>query len=214
MMRRLSPRDRRAISVGAAVAIPLCLVIFVIRPLGHVRDGLPDEVAREKELLARELAMLAAYDELRRALDERLGHLSVARSVTLDAAAPIAGSSLTERVVACAEDRGLEVRSAESRGVADPHASPRLVEMDLTAVGNWASLTGFLGDLARESTHLRVVSFSISRNGLLRDGRTSLVLEVRVAGLSAPDVDGVPGAIHGAPRSVSRAPPADGGATP
>lgn len=212
MMRRLSPRDRRAISIGAAVAIPLCLLIFVIRPLGHVRDELRDEVAREKELLARELAMLAAYDELRRARDERLGHLSVARSVTLDAAAPIAGSSLTERVVACAEDRGLEVRSAESRGVADPDASPRVVEMDITAVGDWASLTGFLGDLARESTHLRVASFSLSSSGPVRDdGRTPLVLEARVAGLSAPDRSGAPGAISSAPRSVSRAPRAGGG---
>lgn len=200
MKPRLRSRDLRAIRIGLALAVPLGLGIFVVRPMEQARDELRVELARQERLLARELAILAARDGLRNALSDRLSFIGQARPVTFDGGGAMAGSSLTERIAAIAEGRGLEVTSAESRGISAEAGGLQLVEMDIVLVGDWSSVLRFLTRLREDDKYVRLSSFSLSRVGSVRsDGRTALQLTGRVAGLLAPTSGAAPTQPGGSP---------------
>lgn len=188
-MRRLGARDRRAIRIGVALTVPLILAIFVIRPMGHARDDLRDALDRERELLARELAMLAAGGRLHKALGDRGAHVRAARNATFDGPAPMASASLTRQVADIAEESGLAVRSASSRGVSEGGTPLQVVEMDIAAVGDWSSVTRFLAALPEPSKYLGVSSFSLSRDGTTLHGQAALQLDARIVGLVSPAFD-------------------------
>lgn len=186
MNRRWSHRDRRAIRVGVALALPLSVALFVGRPLHRLHAGLREDLASETELLGRELALLAARDDLKTALLARLRILREAEGLTFDDAGSLAGSALARTVASAADASGLEVRSAESRGTSDDQRLSH-AELDVVMVGEWTAVLRFLGRIRSEEKATSVVSFSLSRVGGGGEGDgAALQLEARVAGLLAP----------------------------
>ena len=186
MNRGWSHRDRRAIRLGIALALPLSLTLFVGRPLYRLHAGLREELARETELLGRELALLAAHDDLKTGLLARLRILREAEGLTFGGDGSLAGSSLARTVASAADATGLEVRSAESRGTSDGQRLSH-AELDAVMVGEWTAVLRFLGRIRSDEKATSVVSFSLSRIGGGGEGDTAaLQLDARIAGLLAP----------------------------
>lgn len=199
MMRSLGSRDRRALRIGLFFTVPLMLAIFVIRPLYSAHSDLREALARERALLGREVATLAAAAELRKALRQRGAAFGTARAATLEGPGPVAGAALSRRLVHVAEDAGLRVGSAQSRDVPEGGEPPGLAHVDMVATGDWRSVTDFMRALAEQPKYLRVSSFSLSRSGTMPgEARTALQVEARVVGLIMPDLDGATSSRDGA----------------
>lgn len=191
-MRRLRSRDRRALRIGFALALPLGLGIFVVRPLDRARNDLLEELARQEALLERELAILDAREELLDAWSDRLAFSAAVRTVSFEDDGALAGSMLTERIAAIARASRLEVISAQSRGMSGEGISAeaesvRLVELDVVLAGDWPSMIDFLTRLRQDAKYMRLSSFSLAKvGGVLDQGTASLQLTGRVAALVAP----------------------------
>lgn len=200
MTPRLGSRDRRAIRIGLLLAVPLILAIFVIRPLYSERSDLQAALDRERALLGREMAVLAAAADVREALRQRRASFGTARAVTFDGTAPLATASLTRQVVEIAEEAGLRVTTAEARDALDGGEPLRLGQMDLVASGDWRSVMDFLRAFGKHWKYMRVSSFALSGSGTMPDdGRTALQIEARVVGLIMPDFEGATSSRTGAP---------------
>ncbi len=59
LLNGLTPRDRRAILVGLGILLPAVAYVLGVRPYRAALEGVRDRVAAERELLTRELALLA-----------------------------------------------------------------------------------------------------------------------------------------------------------
>lgn len=68
LLNGMAPRDRRAILMGLAVLLPAVVYVLGVKPFRAALEDVRDRAAAERQLLAREMALLSAGPELPGAL--------------------------------------------------------------------------------------------------------------------------------------------------
>jgi len=117
---RLSKRDRRALFLGLAVLVPVLLNAAVVRPYRSAVETTRRSVAIQRELLARERALLAARDRVPDLLKTTIQDLYRLRERLLSTADPaLAEAELTAYLEGLATEHNVllkEMRSLQGRG--------------------------------------------------------------------------------------------------
>ena len=155
----LSPRDRRALRLGAWAAAPVLVLSLVVRPyLGALRTARAD-VEAQRTLLARELGALRDAPRGARLVGEGRQALAAASARLFDGGDAVAASAeLAGYVGDQAEETGVEMEESETRSAGD--AAPAV---DIRARGDVLAITDFLRALEAGPKLARAERVTIAR---------------------------------------------------
>ncbi len=196
MSRRLSASERRTILIGLVVIVPALLWIYGVRPYREALAEARDEVATQRDLLARELALLedaerypAAYRTADSALlraaprlfDETDDVLATARLTSY-----LAGQALGSRVL---------LQEAESRPAQRSKDGIRRLQVEIRAESDTEGILRFLNSLERGAKLVVVDEITLDREERsLARGRppvSVLTLRATVSGFALADTAGL-----------------------
>src|SRR5688500_199281 len=164
MMRALAPRERRAVVVGLLIVLPALLWVYGIRPYRVSLADTRSEVAAQRDLLARELALLedaerypAAYRTADSALvraaprlfDETDDVLATARLTSY-----VAGQALGSRVL---------LQEAEAQSTQRTREGIRRLQIEIRAESDTEGVLRFLNSLERGPKLIVVERISLTR---------------------------------------------------
>ena len=156
----LSPRDRRALLLGAAVLVPSLLYVFGIKPYRAALQTVTERVAAEQELLERELELLASADELPLSIQRVQAEAQVYEERLVQAASGVlAEAELTDLLESLAfrsrvlleEIRGGELERGEQ---APPGLS--VVRLHLRGESDLEGILSFLDEIERGKLLMRI----------------------------------------------------------
>ena len=208
MTRTVSPRERRTIMIGLLMVLPALAWIYGIRPYREALADARDEVSTQRDLLARELALLedaerypAAYRTADSALhrtaprlfDETDDVLATARLTSY-----VAGQALGNRVL---------LQEAEAQPTQRSSDGIRRLQVEIRAEGDTEGMLRFLNSLERGAKLIVV-----DRIALTREERSQmkgkppvgvLVLTATVSGFALADSGAAP---HGELTAMARGP--------
>lgn len=156
----LSPRDRKAILGGLAIILPAAAWMAVVRPyvgaLGEVRD----RVVAERELLAREMALLESAPLLPEAIREAESEAARFEGRMLRAASGVlAEGELTRFLESAAfQSRVLleQIRSGELARGEEPPPGLSVVRLHVSGESDLEGIMAFLAAMERSPLLLRV----------------------------------------------------------
>jgi len=163
-LKSFSPRDRRALLWGAAVSATALLIAIGVKPYVRALRETRDELSTQRELLARERALLSASGRLPAALRKSQGSLAEEStplfnavdelSATSDLSDDISKAALANRVLV----QQLETRKAEAldQGIV-------AVAVDIRAEGDFEGVLHFLDALERGDKLIRVSALTLAR---------------------------------------------------
>lgn len=157
----LSPRDRRALLLGAVVLGPMLLFGLVVRPFAHALSASRARVATQRAALARELAALGSATSSRD-VAHRGGALldTVGKQLLPGDDALAVSAALAAYVRDIAEESGLHLQGTEAAGgeLAD-------VRLEIRADGDIGAVYDFLRAIEDGDTLVRVERVGIDRHG-------------------------------------------------
>jgi len=185
-MPALTARDRRALRWCAAVVLPALLYSFGVKPYVAALARAEQQLASERELLARELALLAQAPHVPGATSEAR-RLAAAAAPRFFAGGDsyAATAALATYAQGAAEESNVAVRQAEP---GEPTTRPDgLVELtlELRAEGDLEGVLGFLRALEGGDRLVRVARIVIERPshaGAEQGGAEALTLGVALQG--------------------------------
>ena len=161
---KLGARDRRALTWGAALVIPVLAWTLGVRPyrtwVGETREA----TARERELLVRERELLASAPSLPAELQRaRLADSAATPRLFVESDGYAAAASLASHVTEAAQGSGVSVRQAET---AQPQSRPDgLVELglELQGEGDFEGILDFVRELETGTRLVQVTRIAIDR---------------------------------------------------
>jgi hypothetical protein len=158
--RNLEPRDRRALFLGLAVMVPALSYAFVVRPYRAALVDVESRVEAERDLLSRELALLASAPGLPAAIDQAREAAQEVESRLLQAPSLVlAETELTDFLEdAAARNRVLleEIRGGEmDRGEAPPPGL-EVVRVHLRGESDLQGVLDFLNAIEESRLILRI----------------------------------------------------------
>lgn len=163
---QLRPRDRRALALGAAVLLPALAWRLVLRPYQHARADLRARVSEQRDLLARERAVLAAAPSMARELDAAVAAVETARERLLPEHDALAATSALVGIVGDAARRhGVLIESIESRATERAGGGLLAVKIDVHGRGDFEGLLRWLQALESNRRLVRVEGLSVGRAG-------------------------------------------------
>jgi type II secretory pathway component PulM len=172
----LSPRDRRALLLGAIVLAPALLFAFVVRPFAGAIAERRERVAAERDLLMRELRLLADARDFPDAL--RGGEAELLREAPrlFAGSDPVVATSALEAFVA-EQAYAHRVLIQRSEALAPEPAGVGVVALRtaIRAVGDLDGLLSFLHSLEAGRKLVRVERLSLERVDE-RDGQDRVVI--------------------------------------
>jgi hypothetical protein len=185
----MSPRDRRALILGAAVLAPAFLVIWGVRPYLAALSDTRQRLAVEREALARERAAVSAARR-----NPNLQH--VADSATR-AAAPrlfagrddvMASAELASYLGDVARRHHVWLQDASTRAATTAEGDVRTLHVDIRAESDLRGILEFLQGLESGGKLVRVDRLDISRQPSRSDenGAETLALSATVAAFAIP----------------------------
>lgn len=197
----LAPRDRRAVRAGAWVLLPLLIATLVLRPWAIAAFEGRANLARERELLLRERALLA--EGPRESALLRLASQGLAEDAPRlfpGAEAVTASAELARYVTTQAAASGLAVRQAETQTMladdarADPVAhvdsSAMPLRVAIRASGNVRAVVAFLRLMEDGPRLVRVERIGISRGLTGTSEAGTLTLTATLTGLARDRIVG------------------------
>lgn len=193
MLARLSPRDRKAVILGALVTLPALLWGFGIRPYRAALADVQTRVEQERSLLERELALLAQAPRMPAEIQRARRAAALAEQRLFSSSDVIeATSALSSHVGRALRAANVVVQQVESRDAGEARHGLREIAIDIRAEG---SLDGVLRALRAMESGTRLLR--VSRIGIERSLATpapgaaeSLVLSATVRGYALVDGGG------------------------
>lgn len=170
----LSGRDRRAILVGLAILAPAIAWLGVVRPYRAVVLELREAVVVERELLARERALLREAPSLPDRIEAarlRLGRgeAGLVRSANL----ALAEAEVTGHLEGLARESRtllLEARSVLPPPDSEPTPGLRPIRMELRGESDFEGVLEFVRRLEDDPLLLRMAALSLRPGGSARNG--------------------------------------------
>jgi type II secretory pathway component PulM len=169
---RLGARDRRALALGALVLVPALGFALVVKPYLHARAMVEDRVRVQKELLRRELALVAAAHDLPARLEGATRAFASARSHLLSGRDPLgATAGLVSLVGDEARRRGVLLEAIESDASEPLGDGLVAVQIEVRGRGDLEGLLRWLNALETGPRLLRVERLAVGRldQGIARD---------------------------------------------
>jgi hypothetical protein len=182
---RLSPRDRRTLTLGAVIAIPILLWRFAWMPYGQAIDRAREELDQVRDRYAREMELVNAaprYPAIRARLES--AHEATAGRLFSGPDDLTAASRLTASVGELLRDLGMAVGQLE--GTMPEPLDGGLVALGVT-VRTETDLEGVLAFLeASESGPelVRIDALTVERTAGVAAGESSLTMTARLTGFA------------------------------
>lgn len=196
MSRRLSPRERRTIAIGMVLVVPALLWIYGVRPYREALAEVRAEVATQRDLFARELALLEdaeRYPAAYRMADSAL--LRAAPRLFAETDDVLATARLTSYVAGQALGSRVLLQEAESRPAQRSREGIRRLQVEIRAESDTEGMLRFLNSLERGAKLVVVDEISLEREERsLARGRPPvgiLVLHATVSGFALVDSTGL-----------------------
>jgi hypothetical protein len=206
MTRTLSARERRTIAIGLLMVLPALAWIYGIRPYREALADARDEVSIQRDLLARELALLEdaeRYPSAYRTADSAL--LRAAPRLFDEADDVLATARLASYVAGQALGNRVLLQEAEAQPTQRSSDGIRRLQVEIRAEGDTEGMLRFLNSLERGAKLIVV-----DRIALTREERSQmkgkppvgvLVLTATVSGFALADSGA---ALHGGLTAMAR----------
>ena len=181
----LGARDRRALALGAMIALPAIGYRVVVKPyVGALRDA-REAVAQERSLLQRELTLLAHAHRMPREIElARLASASADRRLFAGDDGIEATSALSSYVGGALRSSNVTVQQVESRDAEPLSAGISEIALDVRAEGTLGGVLRALRGLESGPRLLRVTRVSVERSlaSPAPGGAETLVIAATVRG--------------------------------
>lgn len=165
LLKRMSPRDRRALLYGAMLAVPLIGYKGIVQPFLAKLTEVRGAVTRERSLLERELALLGRAPDLPREIAFARDAEEMARKRLFVAEDPIEATSAMSSYVGGALRAGnVTVQQIESGQDSVVAPGLREITLSLRAEGHLVGVLSALGALESGPRLLRVTRLGIERS--------------------------------------------------
>ncbi len=168
----LSPRDRRALGLGALLVGPALLWVLAVRPYFGALGDMRDRLASEQALLQREKALLIeapGYGDMMKSASVAV-HAWEDRLLDSSNRA-LAEAELTTLLERAARRNRVLLQEAATAGLPRGEPIPEglaPVRMSVSGESDFEGVLGFLGALEREDVLLRIVGLSMDRQTVAR----------------------------------------------
>ena len=185
----MSPRDRRALLLGAAVLAPALFYIWGVKPYRAALDDARQQLAVERETLARERAAIAAARK-----NPQLQHLA---DSAMRAASPrlfqgrddvMASAELASYLGDIARARHVWLQDAATRPAALSPSGVRTLRVEIRAESDLQGILSLLQALETGSKLVRVERMDVSRQPSRSEesGAETLALSATISGFAIP----------------------------
>ena len=196
MSARISARERRTIVIGLVLVAPALLWIYAVRPYREALAEARAEVATQRDLLARELALLEdaeRYPAAYRTADSAL--VRVAPRLFDESDDVLATARLTSYVAGQALGSRVLLQEAESQPAQRTRDGLRRLQVEIRAESDTEGMLRFLNSLERGAKLVVVDEITLDREERsLARGRPPvgiLVLRATVSGFALVDSTGL-----------------------
>jgi type II secretory pathway component PulM len=186
---RIAGRDRRALFLGAAVAIPALAWSLAIKPYVQTLHAAEVDLSREQGLLSRELDAIASAPLAPLELFRMRAALS-GRDERLFAGDVIAATSALSVVVRdAADESGLALQQLDTKEEFLRPSALRQLTVELRAEGDFQGILEFLSELETGHKLLHVARLAIERTPAVPsapNGAEILSVSATVEGFAGP----------------------------
>lgn len=164
---RLRARDRRALVLGLVVITPFAVYRVAVEPWLSYRGGLHDALLAERDLLARERAVVGdAADAPGRAAELKTT-LAEAQPWLLGGSDPVAASGRLTRIATdAAQTAGILVQEIRAADTETEGLALREISISLRLLGDLEGLARFLFRLENGERLLRIEGLSLRTAGV------------------------------------------------
>jgi hypothetical protein len=179
---RLSPRDSRALLLGLAFLVPAFLVVLVARPYRAAVTDAQERLAAERDLLARELELVASGPALPAMLERALATATVSDLRLVEGAnGVLAEAELTDLVEAWAiRSRVLleDIRSVEPPRGEEAPLGLSAVRLSVSGESDLEGVMSFLNGIESGSILVRVRGLALEP--VMAEARPTGVVEFQM----------------------------------
>lgn len=199
-MRNLSPRDRRAVLLGALVLVPALLWVAAVQPYRAALADVRERTATERALLQRELALIDAGATPAIVMEMEARAQRAALRLVSAPNAPLAEAEVTGFLqelarlsrVLLQELRGVEDR----RGRAEESAPLRPIRLAVRGESDLEGVMTFLQRIESSPLLMRVTELSVEPHREGRDGTRradgAVTFSMQIEAYAAPELDSLP----------------------
>ena len=185
----LQPRDRRAVTLGAAVLIPALLFIWGLRPYLAALDDARQELAAQRDALAREEAALASARDnprLRQVADSAMRAMQPRLFQGRDDV--MASALLASYVGDVAQRSRVWLEDASTRPSPVAKGGVRALQVEIRAESDLRGTLRFLQALERGQKLVRIDRLDVTRApGSADDGMETLSITATISGFALAD---------------------------
>lgn len=158
---RLRPRDRRALLLGSVLAIPVLLWSLAVKPYVAALGADRDELASQRDLLARELGAVAAAPRTPAQIANARSALDQERERLFAGDAIAATSAFTNYIKEATDDAGLSLEQLDAREGAPLESGLRDLTLELRAEGDLRGILDALTALESGDRLVRIARLAI-----------------------------------------------------
>ena len=162
LSRSLSPRDRRALLWGGAIAAAAFVIAFVVKPYFRVLRETRDELTVQRELLARERSVLGAASKFPDVLEQSRTTLADYSTPLFDGADELSATSdLSDHISKTALANRVLIQGLETRKAEALNEGIVALAVDFRAEGDFEGVLHFLNSVERGNKLIHVSSLAI-----------------------------------------------------
>jgi hypothetical protein len=161
---RLASRDRRALRIGLLLGVPALVYALAIKPYVASVHTAKDLVQTQRELLARERALVADAPNMPRRIAAARAAVGMERTRLYPQPDAIAATgALSREVTAAFEDAGISLQHMETHDVVLRPDGLRELTVDVRAEGDFEGILDALTALETSERLIRVSRVGIER---------------------------------------------------
>jgi hypothetical protein len=184
---RLSRREQRVVTAGAAVSAAALLVVFVLLPIAGLWSRRDARYAVNRDELVRLQTLVASQTQLRQALEEQQRVLGVSVGLLATGSTPeLAASNLQALVQRYAEESVVQLDRIFVAGEAKPNSQGLMsIPVQLQGQGDIYGLVDFLFRLQHGEKLLLIDDLSVTAGLPHTDRREFITWSITMHGLYA-----------------------------
>lgn len=154
---RLSPKDRRALLVGAAIAGSALVFAFGVKPYLRELQATREELQWQRDLLGRERSAVSAAKRYPGVLESRQNDLARESAPLFDGADDLSATSdLSDQISQAALTNRVLIQQIETRNSEAMNDGLYAVSIDLRGEGDFEGILHFLNSLEKGKKLIRV----------------------------------------------------------
>jgi type II secretory pathway component PulM len=164
LSKKLSPRDRRALTWGGAIGAAALVFAFAVKPYVRAIGETRDELRVQRELLARERTVLSTSNRFPAALHRSQSALAQQSTPLFDGFDELsATSNLSDDITKAALANRVLIQALETRKAEALDEGMVALAVDIRAEGDFEGVLHFLDSLERGDKLIHVSALTLAR---------------------------------------------------